>query len=147
MARPARIALGSLLWIVLGLWIGGQILFATIVAPTAFRVLPSPELAGALVSPVLAALHLYGVVAGIGLAILAAALRRGTAAIALPLAMTAVCLFSYFGITAELAEIRAEAGARFAFLHRLSVGLFVGVTAATVVLVVLHTRAELDPRG
>ena len=136
MSGPAYIAARSALWILLGGWIGAQLLFATTVAPTAFQVLPSTELAGRLVSPVLAVLHLSGAAAGVALALLAALLRRGATLTGLPLGMAAVCLFSHFGVTAELAEIRdpafgpapsAATAARLAHLHRLSVALFAAV--------------------
>ena len=152
MSGPAHIAARSALWMLLGGWFGAQLLFATTVAPTAFRILPSTELAGKLVSPVLAVLHLYGAVAGVALALLAALLRRGATLTALPLGMAAACLFSHFGVTAELAEIRdaavgpgasAAAIAHFAHLHRLSMGLFAAVGLAAGLLVVLHSRADL----
>ena len=45
--------LRGLLWLLLGTWIGSWLLFALVVAPTAFRVLPSTHVAGTLVAPVL----------------------------------------------------------------------------------------------
>lgn len=137
----------GLLWVLLGGWVGSWLLFALVVAPTAFRVLPAPGAAGALVAPVLDALHLYGVFAGLCLAVLALALRRGLLRVAIPLSMAAACLYSQFGVSAELAEIRhlvfgpegSEAmAARFNELHRLSMTLYSGVLVAALVLVGLH---------
>jgi hypothetical protein len=143
--------LRSALWLALGIWIGAWLLFGVVVAPTAFRVLPSTEVAGSLVGPILEALHLYGAAAGGALALLAFFLRRGPVLIALPLLMGAVCLYSHFGISAELAEIRhlafgpggdPESAARFTHLHRLSLTLFTSLGAAAVVLLVLHAWSD-----
>jgi hypothetical protein len=147
--------LRSALWFTLGVWIGAWLLFGIVVAPTAFRVLPSIEVAGSLVGPILAALHLYGAAAGGVLALLALFLRRGPVLIALPLLMGAVCLYSHFGVSAELSEIRhlafgprgnAEFAARFNQLHRLSMTLFISLGAAAVLLLVLHTWSDIAER-
>ena len=143
--------LRSGLWLLLGTWIGAWLCFGAVVAPTAFRVLPSTEIAGTFVGPVLTVLQLYGASAGIALALLALALRRGALLCALPLLLSALCLYSHFGLTAELTEVRdlafgpggSEAGAaRYNELHRLSLRIFIGVGMAIVGLVPLHVRAE-----
>lgn len=46
-------------------WIGGIIFFATVVAPTLFKVLPTHQLAGAVVSRSLGILHWIGIACGI----------------------------------------------------------------------------------
>ena len=148
--------LRGLLWLLLGGWVGSWLLFALIVAPTAFRVLPSAGAAGALVAPVLDALHLYGAAAGLSLAALAFALRRGPLRVALPIAMAAACLYTQFGVSAELAEIRdvvfspqgsEQLAARFNHLHHLSVAIFSSVLVAALVLVALHAVSDtrVDP--
>ena len=50
-SRFGALVIRSSLWLVLGGWLGAWLLFAVGVAPTAFRVLPSSEIAGSLVSP------------------------------------------------------------------------------------------------
>jgi len=155
-SRAARssVWLRGLLWMLLGSWIGSWLLFALVVAPTAFRVLQTPGAAGALVAPVLDALHLYGAVAGVALAALALALRRGRLRVALPLGMAAACLYSQFGVSAELAEIRPfvfgpqgseEMAARFNHLHAVSMTIYSVVLTAALVLLGLHVRS--DSRG
>jgi uncharacterized protein DUF4149 len=152
--------LRGVLWLLLGGWVGSWLLFALIVAPTAFRVLPSAGAAGALVAPVLDALHLYGAAAGLILAALAVALRRGPLRVALPIAMAAACLYTQFGVSAELAEIRdivfgpegsEQLAARFNHLHRLSVAIFSSVLIAALVLAALHavsdTRSDPVAKG
>ena len=146
--------LRALLWLLLGGWVGVWLFFALVVAPTAFRVLPSTEVAGGLIRPVLAALHLYGGGAGIALAALAWRLGRSHPAVWLPLAMSALCLFSQLGVSAEIEEIRelafgpggsVEIAARFHLLHRLSMGIYTAVGVAGLVLVAIHARADARP--
>jgi hypothetical protein len=147
-------ALRAALWLLLGGWVGSWGAFAMLVAPAAFRVLPTP-LAGELVSPVLAALHLGGAGAGLALALLGRVLGRGRVAIALPLLLSALCLISHFGVTPQIAELREAAfgatgseavAARFQRLHGLSMLLFSAVLAGALVLVGLHARADVRAR-
>jgi hypothetical protein len=142
------------LWLLLGTWIGSWLCFALVVAPTAFRVLPSTHVAGTLVAPVLDALHLYGVAAGVALAALAAALGRGRLRVVLPLVMTAACLYTQFGVSAEMAEIRdrvfgpqgsEELAARFNELHRVSMTIFSAVLMGALALLGLHAASEAAP--
>jgi hypothetical protein len=146
----------AVLWICLGGWIGALVLFGVVVAPTAFRVLPSSDVAGQLISPVLSALNLYGVAAGPGIAVLSLWLRRGWLVALLAASLGLVCFYSHFGVTAEISELRPvalgtapEAGSqrRFAELHRRSVALYAGTGLGAIVLVLLHARAEVFPRG
>ena len=145
------VAQRSALWLTLGLWIGSWALFSAIVAPTAFRVLPSAEVAGTLIGPTLKALHLFGAVAGLVLALLARMLGRGARLITIPLIMSALCLYTHFGVSAEMAELRAmafgpegspDSAVRFHQLHRVSVAIFLSLGAAAVTLLVLHVRAD-----
>lgn len=143
--------LGALSWLLLGGWIGAWVFFAFAVAPTAFRVLPSTQIAGQLIAPVLATLHLAGAAAGVALAALAWGLSRTGAFLWLPLAMSALCLVSHFGVTAQIEAIRPlafgpegspEMAARFQLLHRLSMGIYTGVGLAGFLLVALHARTD-----
>ncbi len=63
----------------------------------------------------------------------------------------AVCVYSHFGVSVELNEIRnltfgpegdADAAARFGALHRRSLALFVGSGIAITLLIALHSRAD-----
>jgi hypothetical protein len=155
--KPARhrllgqTALRTCLWLLLGGWFGSYLLFGAVIAPTAFEVLPSTQLAGDLVGPVLTKLNLYGACAGIALALVSRALGRGAQLVAAPIALSALCLYSHFGVSAELAEIRdasfgpdatAEIAARFVALHRISLGVFVGVGIAVTALIGFHARDD-----
>ena len=85
--------------LLLGGWFGSWALFALVIAPTAFRELPSGEIAGQLVGPVLRVLHYYGIVAGVSLFAIAFALRHVSITIALPLLLTALCVASQLPCT------------------------------------------------
>jgi hypothetical protein len=145
------LALRSLLWLTLGGWVGSWACFGLLVAPMAFQILPSTRIAGTLVGPILTALHLYGGVAGAILALLAWLLGRGRLRIGLPLAMAIACLYSHFGVSAEIAELSGQAfgpegsealAARFNTLHQLSLWIFGVVSAVSIALVVLHARSD-----
>ena len=155
MSTSARGAAGTWLrglsWLLLGGWIGAWVLFAFVIAPTAFRVLPSTQVAGLLIGPVLTTLHLYGVLAGVALAALAWGLSRTGVCLWLPLSMSALCLVSQYGVTSRIEEIRPlvfgpegsqELAARFQLLHQLSMGIYTAVGLAAFLLLALHARAD-----
>ncbi len=147
----AETTLRTALWLLLGGWVGSWACFGLVVVPAAFQVLPSTELAGKLVGPVLGTLHVYGLVAGLALAPIAWRLRRSRFLVAAPLVMAALCAFSHFWVTPEVAAARPQAfgadgnaamAARFGSLHQLSIGLYLVVSTLTLVLVLLHARAD-----
>jgi len=151
-ASTRAVALRVALWLLLGGWIGAWLCFGLVVAPTAFRVLPSMDLAGQLIGPVLDALHWYGAVAGTLLALLGWALGRGRGLVLLSLVAAALCAFSQLGITPRIAMLRPlafgpqgspEIAARFHQLHQISVMIFVFVGLSTLMLLAGHVRADL----
>ena len=140
-----------LLWLLLGGWIGAWFTFGGLVAPTAFRTLPSHELAGQVVGPVISALHGYGMAAGLVLAVLAWRLGRHWLLMAIPLLASAACAFSELAITPQIAAVRPlalgpegtpEIAARFGQLHRVSVLIFLFVGVTTLVLLAAHVLAD-----
>ena len=141
----------SVLWLVLGGWIGASAYFALVLARAVFRVLPTSEMAGQLVDAVYTPLQLYGVGAGLALAGIAAAIGRGRWLIVHPLVLSALCFISHFGITARLDELRdgafgdspqAAASAEFWSLHGASMGIHAAVLLGAAWLLVLHVRAD-----
>ena len=147
-----RVASLSLFWLTLGGWVGAMLLFSVVVAPAAFRNLPSSELAGQVIGPVLGAIHLYGAAAGIVIAILTLIHRQGLGLALFAGVLSALCLVSHFGVSAWIAELRdaalgpesdPTALARFGFLHRVSVAIFSAVTLGAIVLMVLHARRQV----
>lgn len=155
MSDRLTLAWRSLLWLVLGGWIGANVYFALVIALAAFRVLPSSELAGRLVDAVYTPLQLYGIGAGLVLAALAQLLGRGPWHRILPLSLSVLCSLSHFGITARLDELRdrafgaggvvpeGAASAEFWRLHGASMGIHTAVILGAVALLVLHVRADL----
>jgi hypothetical protein len=159
-SKPTRAlgqtALRTCLWLLLGGWFGSYLLFGAVIAPTAFAVLPSIELAGKLIGLVLTKLHLYGAFAGIALALVSKSIGRGTLLVTAPIALSALCLYSHFGVSTQLAEIRdlsfgpeatAEVTARFAALHRISLAIFIGVGISVTALIGFHARADSRTMG
>jgi hypothetical protein len=138
-------------WLLLAGWFGSWALFAFVVAPTAFQVLPSHAVAGDLVSPVLAALHHYGIGAGLALALLGIAMRLGIVPVALPLLLAGVCAASEYGVTPAIAWVEPRAfgeamepaaAGRFATLHQTSRLLFGGVLLGVLVLIGFHASTS-----
>jgi hypothetical protein len=151
-AATAEVVLRALLWLLLGGWVGSWLCFGLLIAPTAFRVLPSTELAGRMVGPVLTGLNVYAAATGVLLALLAVRLRRGRLLVVLPLLAAALCIFSELVVTARIEAIRPlvfgpegsqELAARFQTLHRVSVWLFCAVGAATLAMLVGHAHADV----
>lgn len=149
------VAARSVLWLALGGWVGSWTCFALLVAPVAFRVLPSVDLAGKLVGPVLASLHYAGAVASVVAAAAAAWLRRGRLLVGLPLLLGAGALANEWIVTARIVALRplafgpggsAEAAAAFYRLHQISMVVFGAVLLGAIALVVLHARCDTPPR-
>ena len=149
--RGEWIALTAL-WIVRGGWLGAWALFALVVAPVAFTVLPSSGIAGTIVGPVLSTLHYYGIAAGVTLAGLSLALGRGRGLAAIGLVLAVLCGLSEYGISRAIAEVRpaafgegatAEAAAAFGRLHQASQLVYAVIGAAIVMLIGLHAREDL----
>ncbi len=134
-------------------WFGSWTLFALVIAPTAFQVLPTQAAAATLVGPVLRALHNYGIFAGIALALLGGLLQRGRLAIVVPVVLTALCAVSEYLVTPAIADLQPrsfgvdleqEAAERFSDLHQISRYLFGIVQFATLGLIVLYARPDSD---
>ncbi len=148
-----------------GIWLGVGSTFSFVVAPSAFAVLPSRELAGSIVSRVLSSVEVIGMVVGILLIILWFAdsrRTRSTLEIALYFLITLAMGFSRFVVSPRLHSIRQEFGNQLAglpsgdasrqsfdLLHRVSVGLMgfdlLAAFAALLVLIWLGAgRKKLD---
>ena len=150
------VVLRSILWLALGGWVGSWALFALVIARLAFRVLPSPQIAGHLIGPTLEVLHWYGAAAGAGLAALALVLRRGPTLAVFPLALAVACLVSQLGVTPRMEALydyafgpagNVEAAAQYRRLHGVSMAIFTAVLSGAIALVVLHVRREQPKPG
>ena len=146
MPNPWRVLAAELALVLLGAWLGSLLLLASVVAPAAFAVAPTPAVAGNLVGQVLAVLDWAGVGAGLALAAVSAWLSLGLWTTVLPVFMSLGCLLSRLLLAPRIAALRpllADPAARacFGLLHGLAVGIFGTLTLAALALVVLHVRA------
>ncbi len=148
----------------LGIWVGAAALFSFVVAPGAFAVLPTTQLAGNLVSRVLGGVEIIGIIVGVVvlMVLLIDRIRKArTSGFELIVAalMTIAMLLSRFGVSPRLRAIRAEYGdqmatlpaedavrASFNLLHQVSVGLLsfalFGGLAMLAVLIWRSSRPE-----
>lgn len=143
---------------ILGLWLGAMAYFSFVVAPSAFAVLPLPQLAGALVSRTLGLLEIIGIALGaLLMVILIFSKERGGKIFLFELVtlalMTASVLVSHFVVSARMHQMRLTLGeisllaasdpARVAFdrLHQYSVWLMgFNILAAIALIIVLARR-------
>ena len=102
--------------LILGLWLGAACFFSFAVAPGAFGVLPSRELAGLVVNRTLAIVNYSGFVIGLILLASSYVSRANTNRIKLwieqgaLLLLTAACAFGQFVIAARLSDLRGQIG-------------------------------------
>jgi Domain of unknown function (DUF4149) len=144
---------------VLALWIGAALLVAAVVAPTAFRVLPTRALAGQLVGGVLPVIFVAGALVGVVAAVLAWADGGEFARtrVVLPVAMSAACLVAQFVVYPKIDRLRAEMGpsiealdpsdprrAQFGKLHGISVAWMGAAMLAAGLSLVLTVLAARD---
>ncbi len=153
-SRASRIRIA-----LLGLWVGVAALFSFVVAPGAFAVLPSPQLAGNIVSRVLSGVEIIGIL--VGLALIGVSLfvrsretRRPVFELVVVVLLTLAMTISHFVVSARLHALRDQFGEHlsdlpsedttrvtFDLLHRCSVGLLsFSLFAAIVLLAVLIWR-------
>ncbi len=102
--------------LILGLWLGAACFFSFAVAPSAFGVLPSRELAGSVVNRTLAIVNYSGFVIGLILLASSYVSRQNLNRIKLwieqgaLLLLTAACSFGQFVIGARLRDLRQAIG-------------------------------------
>lgn len=142
--------LRTALWMSLGAWVGSWAFFAFVVSRIAFQVLPG-DVAGDLAGTLLTILHWGGAAAALVATGSAVALGRRGWVVALPLGLALICLTSELWISPGISAVRpstlseasaALSGERFSFLHRLSIGLFLAVHFASMILIGLHARLD-----
>ncbi len=153
--------LGDLRLLLAALWLGGAVFFSFVVAPTAFAVLPTHELAGAVVTRTIAVVNVGGFVVALllmatGLFVKddsAAGLRARLAEIVSLAVVAAACAVGHWIVAARMVALRASMGApidrvpvddpsRVAFnsLHGYSVALMGAAMLAGVVALLLIGR-------
>ncbi len=138
------------LWTSLGAWVGSWGFFAFVVSRIVFEILPG-GIAGDLAGALLKVLHYSGVFAALVAAACAFGLGRRGWVVTLPLGLALACVFSELWISPEVALVRpsalgeassATAANRFRVLHRLSLGVFLGIHFASMILILAHIRFD-----
>jgi len=124
----------------LSLWLGSDVFLSFVVAPGAFRLLPSRDSAGAIVGFGLGRMHLIGVVCGIAILLARLVRTRAFASLAAPAAlclalMILLTVVSQQAVSPKMAALRVQMGsiqataedspllAEFGRLHRVSASL------------------------
>lgn len=147
--------------LLVALWLGGAVFFSFVVAPTAFKVLPARELAGAVVTRTIAVVNVGGFVVALLLLATASfgredgARRRASRVVeVVALAVVAVaCGVGHWVVAARMLALRAQMNrpidavaandplrAAFNSLHGYSVGLMGAAMLAGVVALLLIGR-------
>ena len=124
----------------LSLWLGSDVFLSFVVAPGAFRNLPSRDSAGAIVGFGLGRMHLIGVVCGIAILLARLVRTRAFASLAAPAAlclalMILLTVVSQQAVSPKMSALRVQMGsvqataadspllAEFGRLHRVSASL------------------------
>lgn len=146
----SRTVLRTSLWLALGGWVGAWAFFAFVVSRLAFQVLPG-DLAGQMAATLLPVLHYGGAIAAFVVVAAGMGLDRRGWVIGLPALLGLLCLGSEWFLSPQVAAVSpislgAENTAltqqRFRLLHRISLGLFLGIHLATLALVWGYARLE-----
>lgn len=143
--------------LLLSLWLGSMIFFSLAVAPSAFAVLPTRELAGAVVTSTISKVEMMGLVIGSLLILIRLARPSGAAKllhIILLLVMTAAAGLSRFWISPQMVSLRQTMGGHiddvpatdplrihFNDLHQYSVALMSAAMIAGLVVLFLTVRS------
>jgi hypothetical protein len=150
--------------LLLGVWLGSMIFFSFAVAPSAFAVLPTREMAGVMVTSTIGKIEAMGLIIGTLLILIQVANRRsrqssGATKIlkaALLLLMIASAGLSHFWVSQATVLLRAQMGGhiddvavtdpmriQFNYLHQYSVGLMSAAMIGGVVVLFLTVRSWL----
>ncbi len=150
--------------LLLGVWLGSMIFFSFGVAPSAFSVLPTREMAGVMVTSTIGKIEILGLIIGPLLILIqaanwrkkqASATSKGLQAVLL-LLMTATAALSHFRISPAMVSLRAAMGGhidtipltdptriQFNDLHQYSVALMGTAMFAGVVVLFITVRSWL----
>ncbi len=168
-ASKARLGIGPQIAafievLLVGLWLGSMMFFSFAVAPSAFAVLPTREMAGVIVTSTIGKIEVLGLVIGPLLILMQVALWRSspsrptikTLKAALLLIMIAAAGLSRFWISPVMVSLRARMGGhiddvsvtdplriQFNDLHQYSVGLMSAAIISGLVVLFLTVRSWL----
>ena len=151
--------------LLLGVWLGSMMFFSFAVAPSAFAVLPTRELAGVMVTSSIGKIEVLGLVLGTLLILIHAAKWRTRSSSRAARTLQAVLLFfmiaaaglSRFWISPAMVSLRAAMGGRiddvaatdpmriqFNDLHQYSVGLMSAAMISGLVVLFFTVRSWLN---
>jgi uncharacterized protein DUF4149 len=153
--------------LLLGVWLGSMMFFSFAVAPSAFAVLPTREMAGVMVTSSIGKLEILGMVFGILLLVMhvanwrrRAANRLGVLHAFLLVVMIGAAALSRFWISPAMVSLRAQMGGRiddvlitdplrvqFNDLHQYSVGLMSAAMISGLIVLFLTVRSWLKPQA
>jgi uncharacterized membrane protein len=147
-----------LMLLALVVWVGGIIFFAFVMAPSAFAVLPTHQMAGNVVNRALPILHWMGIVSGVVFLAVGLLTREDNTVGRMPtksllvVVMILLTLISQAGVSRRMGVLRAQMGtidelartdprrAEFNRLHGWSTGIEGTVLALGLVVVYLTAR-------
>ena len=150
--------------LLIGVWLGSMVFFSFAVAPSAFAVLPTREIAGVLVTSTIGKIEVLGLMIGTSLILIQVANWRsrpsGSAIKALQtfllFLMIAAAALSRFWISPAMVSLRAQMGGhiddvpitdplriQFNDLHQYSVGLMSAAMISGLVVLFLTVRSSL----
>jgi hypothetical protein len=153
--------------LLLAVWLGSMIFFSFAVAPSAFAVLPTRELAGAMVTSAIGKIEVLGLVIGPLLILIQLATWRRSRSgklsknlrIILVLVMIASAALSRFWVSTRMVSLRSTMGGhiddvpisdplriQFNNLHQYSVSLMATAMIAGVIVLFLSVRTRLERR-
>jgi putative copper export protein len=148
--------------LLLGVWLGSMIFFSFVVAPTAFKVLPTRHLAGEMVNNSIGKLELLGIALGLALVLVQLASWSASAAGMGAKVLRLVCVVlmlvaasaSRFWLSPAMSKLRSEMGGiidnvpandalrvQFDHLHQYSVSLMSVAMLSGIVALFLAVRA------
>ncbi len=150
--------------LLIGLWLGAAVFFSFAVAPSAFAVLPSRELAGAMVSRSLMIINISGLIIGLILLASSFAASAGTNRLMLwterilLLLLTVACAIGQFVIALWLSFVKAQMGKpideiavddplriKFNNLHEYSVWILVAAMLAALIAFFIISGKSFAP--
>ena len=153
--------------LLLGVWLGSMMFFSFAVAPSAFAVLPTRELAGVMVTSSIGKLEVLGMTLGLLLMVIHFAnwrsrrnSRLNAVRALLLLVMISSAALSRFWISPAMVSLRAQMGGhidevaatdplrlQFNDLHQYSVGLMSTAMIAGLIVLFLIVRSWLKPQS
>lgn len=140
----------------LGVWVGGGLFVGVLLAPGAFAMLPTRELAGNVVGMALARLHMLGYACGAVFLVSSLLAARSASALARPAAICVIAMLlltaaTQLGVNAKVGDLREQMRTEFGSVDatprdhalRQTFGKWHGISSAAELLILLLGVAAL----